>query len=171
MPFKITSNFFIVRVNIKEGKTLCSYLPNKRSPLKKLNKKIEDSVYDYDIDLSSPKKPDDKDFTISNLFIFLNNDVDLINFVSVNEDKINEETVADIYYVKETDKKLPQLTKICFSGGQVSFFSVELDDIDRDTLIDSLGKENLEIMEKKKGWFLFFAKLSLKKFEKLLKYK
>ncbi len=99
----------------------------------------------------------------------MSDDVDLIRFVSTNEEKINEETVADIYYIKETDKKLPQLTKICFSDGQVSFFSVDLNDIDEDALIDSIGIENLESI-KNKRWFMFFAKLPLEKIEKLLEY-
>ncbi len=170
MPFEITSKLFVVRVNIKEGPTLSSYLTNTRSPLKKLSKVIQDSVYDCDVDLSVPKEPVDENFTISNLFIFLNENVDLSNFVFLNEDKINKETVADIYYIKETDRILPQLTKICLSGGQVSFFSVDLNNMDEDILIDSLGIENLESLENEK-WFMFFVKLPLKKFEKLLKYK
>lgn len=170
MPFEITSKLFVVRVNIKESPTLSSYLTNTRSPLKKLSKVIQDSVYDCDVDLSVPKEPVDENFTISNLFTYLNENVDLSNFVLLNEDKINKETVADIYYIKETDKILPQLTKICFSDGQVSFFSVDLNDIDEDTLIDSLGIENLESMKNEK-WFMFFVKFPLKKFEKLLKYK
>ncbi len=137
--------------------------------MEKINGKIKDVVYDCDVDLSAPTSPNYEGFTFSDLFIFLSDDVDLIRFVSTNEEKINEETVADIYYIKETDKILPQLTKICFSDGQVSFFSVDLNDIDEDTLIDSLGIESLESMKNEK-WFMFFVKLPLKKIEKLLEY-
>ena len=169
MPFEITSDLFVVRANVKEAQTLSSYFKNKKFPLKELNGKIKDVVYDCDVDLSAPGNPNYEGFSISDLFIFLSDDIDLIRFVSTNEDKINEETVADVYYIKWSDKKMPQITKLCFSAGRVHSCSIGLEKIDKDALMNILGKEYFEKI-KNGGNFYFFEKLPLRKIDKLLEW-
>ncbi len=50
MPFKITSDLYVVRANVKKAQTLSSYFANEQSPLEKINGKIKYVVYDCDVD-------------------------------------------------------------------------------------------------------------------------
>ena len=168
MNFTINSeNRYIVRTQIEQSKTLETYLSSKNSSLDHFAEEITSAIYKREIDLSVANEYDDGYCTFCELIVALFEDAEFADFIKENEEIINNETKAEIFYISQYEIDPPDITNLYFNNDIGYSCGIRLDDLEEDVLFDFFGEDVYDKIEDGSILDLFHT-ISFEKLDELL---